>query len=85
MAAVSQPPGTDAADRVSTLPAAGEVPAFYSIAELAERWRCSRGSVRSWLRGASVVRFASKDGKGRVLVPRRVVLRVEREHMVQFE
>jgi hypothetical protein len=26
--------------------------AFLSIGELAKRWRCSRGSVYNWLRGA---------------------------------
>jgi hypothetical protein len=37
---------------------------FFSIRDLAERWRCSRGSVYSRIRGEMVVDFAAKGKKG---------------------
>ncbi len=51
---------------------------FYSIPELAERWRCSRASVYNRIRGEMVVDFAAKGKKGHKLVPLAVVLKVER-------
>lgn len=39
--------------------------AYYTFQELADRWRCSRGTVRNRLRafGAPVLDFASAPGK----------------------
>jgi hypothetical protein len=50
---------------------------FYSISELADRWRCSRGSVYNRLRGEKVVDFARQGHKGQKLVPVETVLRIE--------
>jgi hypothetical protein len=61
---------------------AGEVARpFYSIPELAERWRCSRGSVYNRIRGEMVVDFAARGRKGSKLVPLDVVLKIERAHL----
>jgi hypothetical protein len=54
---------------------------FYSIPELAERWRCSRGSVYNRIRGQMVIDFAAKGRKGHKLVPLDVVLKIERVHL----
>jgi hypothetical protein len=54
---------------------------FYSIPELAERWRCSRGSVYNQIRGQMVLDFAAKGRKGHKLVPADVVLKIERAHL----
>ena len=50
---------------------------FFSIADLAERWRCSRASVYNRIRGEKVVDFAAKGKKGQKLVPLEVVLKIE--------
>lgn len=52
---------------------------FLSIRELAERWRCSRGSVYNRLRaaGAKVVDFAQAGKRGSKLVPSSVVREIE--------
>jgi hypothetical protein len=54
---------------------------FFS--ELANRWRCSRGSVYNWLRasGAFVVDFAARGRRGRKAVPLAVVLQIEAKKM----
>ena len=54
---------------------------FFSIRDLAERWRCSRGSVYSRIRGELVVDFAAKGKKGHKLVPLAVVVKIERARM----
>jgi hypothetical protein len=54
---------------------------FYSIADLAVRWRCSRGSVYNRLRGEKVVDFAAIGRKGKKLVPLETVQKIERAHM----
>jgi biotin operon repressor len=43
---------------------------YFSIAELAQRWRCSRGTVYNRLRalGAEVLDFASRGKKGKKVV-----------------
>jgi hypothetical protein len=56
------------------------LPAYFSIDDLAERWRCSRGSVYNWIRGETVVDFARPGHKGKKLVPRIVVQRIEQKH-----
>lgn len=69
---------------------AGSVPSvpvhesFYSIAELARRWRCSRGTVYNRLRavGAKVLDFSAAPGrKSRKAVPIAVVLEIEKQRM----
>ena len=57
---------------------------FYSISELAERWRCSRGSVYNRLRGEKVLDFAAPGHKGHKLVPIETVHRIEQRRMKVF-
>jgi hypothetical protein len=56
---------------------------FYSISELADRWRCSRGTVYNRLRaeGARVLDFAPAGKKGRKAVPAIVVSEIESRNM----
>ena len=57
-------------------------PQFLTIAELADRWRCSRAKVYSLLRGYDVVDFAPSPGRrGRKLVSAETVRRIEQEHV----
>jgi hypothetical protein len=53
--------------------------AFFSIGELANRWRCSRGTVYNRLRGigAKVLDFAAPGKKGKKAVSVAVVLQIE--------
>jgi hypothetical protein len=64
----------------ATSPALPETRPFYSIPELAERWRCSRASVYNQLRGEKVVDFAASGHKGHKIVPLAIVLKIERAH-----
>jgi hypothetical protein len=57
---------------------------YYSIADLADRWRCSRGTVYNVIRGERVLDFASPGRKGKKLVPVDVVRRVEERRMKVF-
>ena len=52
---------------------------LFSIGELAERWRCSRGSVYNRLRaaGAKVLDFAAPGKRGKKAVPASVVMEIE--------
>jgi transposase len=52
---------------------------YYSIGELAERWRVSRGTVYNRLRsaGAKVLDFAAPGRRGKKVVSRRVVSQIE--------
>jgi hypothetical protein len=59
----------------------GKAQAFYSIPELARRWRCSRGSVYNRIRGERILDFATKGGRGHKVVPHEVVSNIERRHM----
>lgn len=54
-------------------------PEYYSIGELAERWRVSRGTVYNRLRsaGAKVLDFAAPGRKGKKAVHARVVIQIE--------
>lgn len=54
---------------------------FFSIPDLAARWRCSRASVYNRIRGERVVDFAANGRKGHKLVPFSTVLKIERDHM----
>ena len=62
-------------------PSPPETRHFYSIADLAERWRCSRASVYNRIRGHYVVDFAASGRKGHKLVPLEIVLKIERTHL----
>ena len=55
---------------------------FFSVGELAERWRCSRGSVYNRLRaaGAKVLDFAAPGKRGKKAVPASTVLQIESRH-----
>jgi hypothetical protein len=59
----------------------GKPRAFYSIPELAGRWCCSRASVYNRIRGEKILDFAAKGHRGHKVVPREVVLNIERRHM----
>jgi hypothetical protein len=56
-----------------------EAPPYYSIPELAERWRCSRGTVYNRLRvaGAKVLDFSTAVRKSKKLVPALTVSQLE--------
>lgn len=57
--------------------------AFFSISEVAERWRCSRATVYNRLRqvGAKVLDFAPKGKKGKKAVPASLVTQIENRHI----
>jgi hypothetical protein len=52
---------------------------FFSIAELARRWRCSRGTVYNRLRavGAKILDFTPRGKRGRKAIAVAVVLEIE--------
>jgi hypothetical protein len=54
---------------------------FFSIPELAVRWRCSRGNVYNVLRGEKMLDFAAPGRRGKKLVSSSVVLRIEETKM----
>lgn len=58
---------------------ASSEPAFYSMAELAERWRCSRATVYRKLRAAAaeVMDFAQRGRRGKKIVPTKTVRQIE--------
>lgn len=62
----------------------GAVQDFFSIPELAVRWRCSRGTVYNMIRGEKVVDFAAPGRKGKKLVPAEVVRGIECRSMKVF-
>jgi predicted DNA-binding protein YlxM (UPF0122 family) len=57
----------------------GTPQAFFSIQELADRWRCSRGTVRNRLRasGAKVLDFASPGKRSKKAIAAGVVFQIE--------
>jgi predicted DNA-binding protein YlxM (UPF0122 family) len=57
----------------------GAPQAFFSLQELADRWRCSRGTVRNRLRasGARVLDFAAPGRRSKKAVPAGVVFQIE--------
>lgn len=61
--------------------AALEVRPFFSISDLAMRWRCSRGTVYNVLRGQPVLDFAPTGKKGHKLVALEIVLKIEAARM----
>jgi hypothetical protein len=60
------------------------MPPYYSISDLAERWRCSRGTVYNVIRGERVLDFATAGHRGKKLVPAEVVRRIEKRKMQVF-
>jgi len=52
---------------------------YFSFAELAKRWRCSRGTVYNRLRriGAQVLDFAPLGKKGKKVIALETILRIE--------
>jgi predicted DNA-binding protein YlxM (UPF0122 family) len=52
---------------------------YFSISDLAKRWRCSRGTVYNRLRseGARVLDFATPGKRGKKVVAASVVLQIE--------
>lgn len=52
---------------------------YFSISELAQRWRCSRGTVYNRLRaiGAEVLDFAPRGKKGKKVVRAKTVFQME--------
>lgn len=59
-------------------------PKYFSIPELAQRWRCSRGTVYNVIRGEKVLDFAAPGKKGKKLVPADVVRKIEHGHTRAF-
>jgi hypothetical protein len=57
---------------------------YFSIPELACRWRCSRGTVYNRIRGQPVLDFAAPGHKGKKLVPAEIVRRIEDRNMKVF-
>lgn len=64
----------------------GAPQAFFSIQELANRWRCSRGTVRNRLRasGAKVLDFSSPGKRSKKAVPAAVVMQLENRKTKQL-
>ena len=56
-------------------------PTFFSISELAKRWRCSRASVYNRLRGEVVLDFARPGRRGHKVIPRETVMVIEQRRM----
>jgi hypothetical protein len=56
------------------------MPPYFSIPELASRWRCSRSTVYNVIRGEKVLDFAAPGRKGKKLVPREVVRSIEQSN-----
>lgn len=59
-------------------------PKYFSIPELAERWRCSRATVYNVIRGEKVLDFAAPGRKGKKLVPAEVVHKIEQRRTRAF-
>lgn len=59
-------------------------PTYFSIADLAARWRCSRGTVYNLIRGERVLDFAAPGRRGKKLVPSDVVARIEEANLRVF-
>jgi hypothetical protein len=62
------------------LQADATMPPYFSIPELASRWRCSRGTVYNVIRGEKVLDFATPGHRGKKLVPRDVVCSIEQSN-----
>jgi hypothetical protein len=62
----------------------GRMLPYYSISDLAERWRCSRGTVYNVLRGERVLNFAAAGHRGKKLVSAEIVRRIEQRRTQVF-
>ena len=73
-------------DRVKVREASKSLPQFFTIPELAERWRIARPTVYERLRkaGVKVIDFNPRGGRGRKLVPRSAVLEIEARQLKSF-
>jgi len=71
-------------DKHTVTTAAKVVQEFFSIPDLAMRWRCSRGTVYNLIRGEKVLDFATPGRRGKKLVPAIVVARIEEANMRVF-
>ena len=69
---------------MATAPKLAAAQDFFSIPELALRWRCSRGTVYNLIRGEKVLDFAAPGHRGKKLVPAAVVSRIEQASMRVF-
>jgi hypothetical protein len=56
-------------------------PIFFSISDLAKRWRCSRASVYNRLRGEVVLDFARPGRRGHKIIPRETVIVIEQRRL----
>ena len=63
---------------------APDMQAFFSIPELAARWRCSRATIYILIRGERVFDIAAPGRRGHKAVPAAVVERIENAHMRVF-
>src|ERR1700722_6684135 len=59
-------------------------PEYFSIGDLAVRWRGSRGAGYNMIRGERVLDFAAPGRRGKKLVPATVVVRIEERWMKVF-
>lgn len=71
-------------EQIEATPSGSGLQPYYSISDLAERWRCSPGTVYNWIYGEMVLDFAAPGRKGKKLVPREVVHSIEAKHMRRF-
>jgi hypothetical protein len=62
----------------------GPMQPYYSIADLAKRWCCSRGTIYNLIRGERVLDFAAPGHRGKKLVPREVVRKIEERNTKVF-
>lgn len=69
------------AAKQSEKPEVRPIQPYFSISDLAERWRCSRASVYNQIRGEKVLDFAANGKKGHKLVPLETVLKIEHARM----
>lgn len=69
---------------MSTAPKLAAAQDFFSIPELAQRWRCSRGTVYNLIRGEKVLDFAVPGHRGKKLIPATVVAQIEEANMHVF-
>jgi hypothetical protein len=71
--------------RISPMPAqAQSTPTeFFSVYDIATRWRCSRGTVYNRLRSAGAIALdftSKKQSRSKRSIPRSVVMQIEAKH-----
>jgi transposase len=61
-------------------------PEYFSIVELAQRWRCSRGTVYNRLRAlrAEILDFAPRGKRGKKVVRATTVFEIEKRKTRRF-